>query len=214
LLLFAGMLVPVGLTLFLGEWVFGSMGWGIVHGTELSVLGAAIILVVALGMDRSVTAGSLVIGLIAGLLVAVVLALNLTNRAWTWLGDQVAGNIAADSRPLVVAVVALAIVFGILGLLFGLLTGSLPNLLRAVVIGVLLGLLFGAVTAVAISVQVAAAIGLTIGLLVWTGALGFLAFRAGIDFEQLKSRFTPRETIDTTRETIEWIRERAPVGRR
>ena len=37
LMLFVGMLIPIGLTLFFGEWLFGSMGWGILHGTEFSL---------------------------------------------------------------------------------------------------------------------------------------------------------------------------------
>jgi len=214
LLLFAGMLVPIGLTLFLGEWVFGSMGWGILHGTEVSVAGALVLVVVALGIDAGVVVGSLVVGTVVGVLVAVVLALNLTNRGWTWLGDQVAGNVAAENRPLVVGVVVLAVVFAALGLVLGLASRSVANVIRGLVIGVLLGAGVGAVTAIALSVQVAAAIGLTVGLLAWTVAVAFGAFRSGIDTEALKARFMPNATIDTTKESIEWIRERAPMGRR
>ena len=229
LLLFAGMLVPIGLTLFLGEWVFGSMGWGILHGTEVSVAGALVLVVVALGIDAGVVVGSLVVGTVVGVLVAVVLALNLTNRGWTWVGDQVAGNVAAENRPLVVGVVVLAVVFGALGLLLGLASRSVANVIRGLVIGVLLGagvghlfglswrtacFLGGALTAIALSVQVAAAIGLSVGLLAWTVAVAFGAFRSGIDTEALKARFMPSATIDTTKESIEWIRERAPMGRR
>jgi hypothetical protein len=214
LLLFAFMLLPIGLTLFLGEWIFGSMGWGIVHGTELSILVAIILVLVALGTRRSVIGGSFLTGLVLGAIVAVVLALQVTNRGWTWLGDQVAGNITPDNRPLVVSVVTLAAVFGILGILIGLLSRSVVVVIQGLVIGILLGVGFGALTAVTLSVQVALAIGLAVGLLVWAGALGFLAFRAGLDFDALKSRFVPHETIDTTRETIEWIRQRVPAGRR
>ena len=38
-----------------------------------------------------------------------------------------------------------------------------------------------------------------------------VAFR-GIDTDDLKSRYWPQETIDTTKETIEWVREQAPLG--
>jgi hypothetical protein len=140
--------------------------------------------------------------------------LNLTNRGWSWLGDQVAGNVATENRPLVVGVVVLAAIFAALGLLFGLASRSVANVIRGLVIGVLLGAGIGAVTAIALSVEVAAAIGLAIGLLVWTGAVAYGAFRSGIDTEALKARFIPSETIETTKETIEWIRERAPIGRR
>ena len=46
LLLFAGLLLPIGLTLFVGEWLFGSIGWGVLLGTELTI-GGAIVLVFA-----------------------------------------------------------------------------------------------------------------------------------------------------------------------
>jgi hypothetical protein len=105
-------------------------------------------------------------------------------------------------------------VFGVLGILIGLLSRRVSDVIRGLIVGVLLGVVFGALTAVALSVQVAVAVGLAVGLLVWTAALGFLAFREGLDFDALKSRFVPHETIDTTRETIEWIRERVPVGKR
>jgi len=214
LVLFAAMLLPIGLTLFLGEWVFGSIGWGIVHGTELSLLVALILVLVALGARSSAIGGSFLTGLLVGVIVALVLAVQVTNRAWALLGDQVAGNIAPDSRPLAVGVATLAAVFGVLGILIGLLSRSVGGVIRGLIVGVLLGIVFGALTAVALSVHVAVAVGLAVGLLVWTVALGFLAFREGIDFDALKSRFVPQETSDTTRETIEWIRERVPVGKR
>jgi hypothetical protein len=36
--------------------------------------------------------------------------------------------------------------------------------------------------------------------------------REGIDVEALRARFFPDETIATTKETIEWVRERTPLG--
>jgi hypothetical protein len=38
--------------------------------------------------------------------------------------------------------------------------------------------------------------------------------REGIDGDALKARFWPDETITTTKETIEWVRERTPLGPR
>ena len=38
--------------------------------------------------------------------------------------------------------------------------------------------------------------------------------REGIDMDVLKARFWPRETIETTKETIEWVRKRTPLGPR
>ena len=48
LVVFAGLLVSVGMSLFLGEWLFGSMGWGVLHDTELSIAVAVVCILAAL----------------------------------------------------------------------------------------------------------------------------------------------------------------------
>ena len=52
------------------------------------------------------------------------------------------------------------------------------------------------------------------GLLVWPLWAAALVFRHGLDFGKLKARFLPTETIETTKETIEWVREQLPLGRK
>ena len=46
LVVFAVFLFVIGVSLGIGEWVFGSMGWGVIHGVELflSVAMAAVLL--------------------------------------------------------------------------------------------------------------------------------------------------------------------------
>ena len=41
-----------------------------------------------------------------------------------------------------------------------------------------------------------------------------IVFRNGIDKEKLRARFVPDQTIETTKETIEWVREQMPLGRK
>ena len=43
--------------------------------------------------------------------------------------------------------------------------------------------------------------------------MGLAVSRSGIAGEALKARFYPSTTIDTTKETIEWVRSRTPLGR-
>ena len=46
-------------------------------------------------------------------------------------------------------------------------------------------------------------------------ALILLAYRfarEGVDVERLQQRFIPQTSIDTAKETIEWVRERTPLG--
>ena len=50
-------LVPIGTILFYGDWIFGSIGWGLLHGTELLIALAVTAVLVALrvpglGRDR------------------------------------------------------------------------------------------------------------------------------------------------------------------
>jgi hypothetical protein len=89
---------------------------------------------------------------------------------------------------------------------FGLLTG----LTAGVVVGVVLAVM----TAIAFGGRVGAAIGVTTALIAWPALLVTDFAGHGIDTDALKERFIPRRTIDMTKETIEWARERMPLSRK
>src|SRR4051794_29580445 len=100
--IFVGLLVGVGLPLFLGEWIFGSIGWGILLGVLLLGAIAVVAVVTALGPGVNGQVGpSFVVAAIVGVVAGVLFGLDATNRGWSLLADSVAGNLAADSRPLV-----------------------------------------------------------------------------------------------------------------
>ena len=42
--------------------------------------------------------------------------------------------------------------------------------------------------------------------------MGVDVARTGIDIEALKARFYPNQTIDTSKETLEWLQKRMPPG--
>ena len=210
-LLLAGLLLPIGLALFLGETLFGSIGWGVLHGTLLLVdIGLACVLLVVANA-RGIGAAFLV-AVVVGVIVGVVLGLDLTNRGWTLVGDQVAGNIAAGDRPLFVAAGSLAAIGAILGFIAGI-RGGLGAAIFGLIAGAIVGALLGALTAVALGPRVGAAIGVAVALLVWPAAMGLRVARQGVDGEEFMSRFWPETTIETTKETIEWVRRRMPLGR-
>jgi hypothetical protein len=213
--LVAGLIVTVGLPLFLGEALFGSMGWGILLGVLLlgGVALAATIVALRPGVNASVGAPFLV-ALILGIIVGAVLGLNLTNRAWTIVGDAVAPGIDAAWRPLVVAVVALAVIGAVLGVILGLMSGGGGTAIGGLVGGALAGVALGLLTAFAPGPRVGAAIGVAVGLIAWMALMGASLARGGFDTEALKDRFWPARTIETTKETIEWARERMPLSRR
>jgi hypothetical protein len=211
-ILVMGLLLTVGLMLFVGETLFGSLGWGVLHGTLLLLGVAVACLLLALrvgGVGQAFGAGVLL-----AVVVGIVLGLDLTNRAWTALGDAVAGPVAADVRPLVAGAGTLALLGGLAGLLLGARGGGARGAIGGLIGGAVLGALIGALTAIALGPRVGAAIGVTVGLLTWLGLMGVAISRRGVDTEDLKARFMPNQTIETTKETIEWVREQTPLGRK
>jgi hypothetical protein len=210
---FAGLLVPVGLTLFLGEWLFGSIGWGVLLGGELAIGGALVFVFAALYVPGRRIAAQLLIALVAGLVLAVMLALDLPHRAFTSLGTSILPSLDPGPRPLVVGLLVGAVLGAILGIVLGLARrlGAGGTIGAAVGLAVI-GLLVGAIVAIDFSPAVAIALGLALALALWPALLGVDTYRRGIDVEGLKNRFYPRLTIETTKETIEWVRKQRPLG--
>jgi hypothetical protein len=212
--IFAGLLIGVGVPLWLGEWIFGSIGWGILLGILL--LAAVGLAAVALALGPTVDAGirrSFVVGAVIGIVVGVIFGLDVTNRAWSVLADNVAATLAPDSRPLIVAVVALGVIGAIAGLVVGLASGMGAGSIGTLVVGAVLGIALGALTAAAPGRRVGAAIGVAAGLIAWSALMGQALVSGGFDTDKLKDRFWPSRTIDVTKETIEWARERMPLKR-
>ena len=222
LLLFTLLLVPVGATLFIGEWLFGSIGWGVLLGAELSIAAAVAVVLGALGLPRPTILRWLLIAIVTGAVLGVLLGTNATNEAWRRLGDAVAPGLAPESRPLLTGALALAIVGAVVGLVRGLTrgAGAAPSegargggaAAGGFVGGALLGLLIGAFSALTFRPGAGAALGVAVALVTWPVGLGLAVGRDGIDIDALKARLWPSETIRTTRETIEWVREQTPLG--
>jgi hypothetical protein len=77
-----------------------------------------------------------------------------------------------------------------------------------------LGALLGLLTAIALGPRVGAAVGVTVALLIWIAMMARTVASEGVDTDALKARFMPTTTIDTAKETIEWVREQSPLGRK
>ena len=110
----AALLVTVGTPLFLGEWIFGSIGWGLLHGLLLLATVAIAAGLAALGTDSSRIGRSFLVAVVIGMVVGVVLGLDLTNRGWSAAGDAIVPAVEAVTRPLVAALVILPVVGGVL----------------------------------------------------------------------------------------------------
>ena len=213
LLLFAGLLLPVGLTLFLGEWLFGSIGWGVLLGTELAIGGALVLVFAALYVPGRRIGSQLLVALVAGLIVAVLLGLDLPHQAFSSIGSSAFASVDPGPRPLIVGLFVGVIVGAIVGIVVGLgrRSGAGGTVAAAIGLGII-GLALGAIAAIDFRWHVAIALGLALALALWPALVGIDTYRRGLDLDGLKNRFYPRLTIETTKETIEWGRKQRPLG--
>jgi len=212
LVVFAIFLAIIGTSMLIGEAVLGSIGWGVLHGVELFLSLAIAAVLLALGVSPRRIIGALVVAIIVGIVVGVVLGLDLLNQAYTYIGDRTGLAVATDIRPLVVGV----LIVGALGLILGIITafrmsgsgGRFVAIAGMTVAGVALG----AFTAITFKPEVGAGIGIAVGYLTWMALMGVDVSRTGIDVEALKARFTPTQSIETGKETLEWLQKRMPPG--
>lgn len=228
LVLMAALLFFVGSTLFVGEWLFGSMGWGILHGLELMLTVSLVLTLAAMGIPGGRMGRLLVPAIVVGGAVAILAGSGLPNRAWDQLGAEFTSRFAISmdeaTRPLLVGVVTLGVMGGVLGIILGFaggrgfgrrIRGGLRGLRSGAVLGGAIGVLsaitFGHSPHSPANWHVGIALGIAIGLAAWAVLVAMMAMRHGIDAEAFGRRFYPSATIDTTRETIEWVRERLPL---
>ena len=213
ILVLAGLLFAIGLFLFLGEWLFGSIGWGVLLGTLLLVDVAVVAVLLALDVEGRRLATSFVIGAIVGGIVGVVLALDLTHRGWTALADALASYYDPATRTVLLAIGASAAVGAILGLL-NRMAGGLSDAFGGIVAGAVIGAIIGLVTVISFPPTAGAALGVLVALVVWPVLAARDVMRTGVDGEAIMKKFTPDETIGLTKETIEWVRARMPLAPR
>jgi hypothetical protein len=210
LVILLAIFLPIGLMLFLGEWWFGSIGWGVLMGSELLISLAVALVLVTLRVPG--LAFDFIGALVVGVLVAVLVGAGVLHELWRQLGDAISIGDPAW-RPLLVGVIVLGIVGGLVGALIGGRIAGGRGALGAFIAFAVLGGLIGAVSAITFEIRAGIGLGVATGLLVWPILMGWRVARQGIDTEALKARFWPQATIDTTKETIEWARSRTPLGR-
>jgi hypothetical protein len=111
---------------------------------------------------------------------------------------------------MLVAITASATVVGILGLVLGI-RGGVGAAIGGLIAGAIVGALLGLVTGLSLPPTVGAALGVLVGLVAWPLIAGRDLARKGVDGEAIMARFIPSQTMDLTKETIEWVRERTPL---
>jgi hypothetical protein len=210
ILVLAGLLFGIGLFLFLGEWLFGSIGWGVLLGTLLLVDVAVVAFLLALDVKGARLGSSFAIAAVAGVIVGVVFAFDLTHRGWTTLADAVAAYYDPATRTALLAIGASAGVGAILGLL-NRMAGGVGDAIGGIVVGAVVGAIIGLLTVISVPPTVGAALGVLVVLVVWPILAARDLMRTGVDGEAIMKKFTPDETIGLTKETIEWVRARMPL---
>ena len=202
----------VGTSLFLGEWLLGSIGWGVLHGVLLLAAIAVACGLAAVGVSGARIGRAFVVGVLVAIGVGLLLTLALPNRLYTTIGESALPGVEPGVRPLVVAAAIWAVI-GLLGGLIGALRADgWGGRVGALIGGVALGALVGAVTSVDTGPQVGIGIGIAAGYLAWIGVMAADIARTGIDMDALKARFYPTQTIETSKETLAWLQSKMPPG--
>jgi len=209
-LLLLGIFLPIVTMLFLGEWLFGSIGWGVLLGSELLAAVAVTAIVVGLKLEGPVPAAA--VAVIAGAVAFIVCGGSWFNRLWTWVGDSTSIGIDAANRPLVIAIVVVGVVGAVVGLIGGARALGARGAVGGLILGFIAGGLFGAFLAYDFGWRVGAAIAFATAYAVYLTVLIARVAANGIDTEKIKLRFWPQQTIETTRETIEWAKAQNPLG--
>jgi len=212
IVLLAGLLGFIGLALFLGDWLLGSLGWGVLHGILACVGIAVAAVLLAVGSAGGRVGRSLVVGIVAAIIVGVVLGLEWPNQFYSAIGESARLNVNPADRPGVVGLLVGALVGVLVGIGSAVRIGSGGGRLAAIVGLATVGALVGAFSAITFGVQIGAGVGITIGYLTWIALMGVDVARNGIDMDGLKQRFYPSQTIDTGKETLEWLQKRMPPG--
>ena len=208
--IFAVFLLVIGTMMWFGEWILGSIGWGVLHGVLLLISVGVVAVLAALGVAARRIVGALVVGIIVGVIVGLIFGYNLPNRAYTAIGESLNLGVDPAYRPLVVGVV----LWMLIGLVVGIVAAFRMTSSRFATIAglVVFGFLFGAFTSITFEPQVAAGIGIAVAYVAWIALMALDVSRTGIDIEALKARFTPTQTIETSKETLEWLQKRMPPG--
>jgi hypothetical protein len=210
--LLAVILAVIGTSLFLGEWLLGSIGWGVLHGILLFVAVALACTVAALGIPASHIGRAFLLGFLVAVVVGVGLALALPNQAYRAIGETTLPNVEAGIRPLIVGVIVIGIIglgIGVIGAVRARETGFRGGWILG---GAIAGAAIGAISAIETGVQVGVAIGITAGYIVWILMMAVDIARAGVDADALKARFYPTQTIETSKETLAWLQSKMPPG--
>ena len=136
------------------------------------------------------------------------------------IGTAVAPTLDPATAPLVVGLVVGALLGAVVGLVVGTQVRGrsvgqiLGSAIGSLLLGALAGGALGAFSSITFSWEVAVAMGIATLLGVWIALCALEAARGGIDIEAWTQKFYPTQSIESAKETIEWVSERSPLDRK
>lgn len=210
-------LLYVGSFLFFGELLFGSMGWGIIHGTLLAAAFIGFVVINLAGGEMERYGWGAAIGVAVGVIIAAVLLSNVGNTGGESLRDWLNDTFVTEDLPFgdawLVTLGGFAVV-GLIGLIAAAIGGWRSDLrgrelMTLSIVGFVLG---GFIGAIWFSTRYAAPDGvlglaITVGLLTWIIAGVVLAARGGFDPEARYANLIPRESIAAFERTKDFMTE-------
>jgi hypothetical protein len=216
IIVLALLLIAIGTFLFLGEWLFGSMAWGILHGTLFLALLVVPIVINLAGGWSGATVRGVATGVAATLLLWLLFASNVLRDAAVQAGESLESSIRLEPAllPTLVGLVAGALLLGIVLAIVG---SRMAMGIRLGVTGLVVGAIIGAILgSVTFDTKGALAIALTIGYVTAIAVIILVAVRHGFDPERRYERLVPRESIAMAEETKrflerQWRRQRRKV---
>jgi hypothetical protein len=202
--LMTGVLLWVGGFLFLGEWLFGSIGWGLAHGL---ITGIAVIVALALGIvgaKARYTVFSFLVALVIVIAVALLCGVNVAYNAVETVVPNLAGPFSAPGViALLGGVLVGAILFGVLLAFVGGVRGAIGGIVLGAVLGALVGWL---IAGAPWTWPPAIGFAITVGLVAWPVLNVIFAFPSLDPAERFK-RLYPQQSIDAANETRDWLEE-------
>ncbi len=212
-----GILLYVGGFLFFGELLFGSMGWGIIHGT---LIGAAVIVYVGLNLAGGEVRGygwGALIGVIVTVALAILLLSNVGNESGEWVRRFLVEEFQTDDLPFGdewLVFLSGLVLGGLIGLAGGLIVAWRASLDGRARLWAVVGLIltFALVGAIYLPTRYDAPDGvlglaIMIGLIVWIATGAWLTARNGFDPEARYANLLPRESIAAFSRTKEFVFE-------
>ena len=206
-------LVYIGSFLFIGEWLFGSMGWGIIHGTLLGLAFIGFVGINLAGGDERAYAAGAAIGVGATIVLALVLLSNVANESGEAVRRWIVDELQTEGLPfgeewlvLLVGIVIGALIGGVVALIASW-RSQAGRPFAVLMSGLFAGGLIGAIWFPTRYQAPDGVLGLAImvGLLTWIGAGIALAARRGFDPEARYANLVPRESIAAFKDSKEFL---------